>query len=391
MLTKRVGKTDSLETIVNNTFVFCYDLGKGFIKRDLSLLGLTNYSFENVINHIETLDVITIDNLGLDSVLFTDGTIKISDKIEKKIKEKLSLLETEEERVTYISNSKSIKKYFDIDVEELAIYQPTTIKATGGVITEVNGYRYHQFTTSGIFDASSIPKDSTIDYIIVGGGGGGGTGTYGLGANNNGAGGGGGGVVSASNIPLAIGSYTIIVGAGGAGATGANKPGSDGTSSSAFGVVAGFGRKNNGLIGGASGFPQSKGGGAGGSYSGGGGGGAGSVGVGGGGNSRKNGGIGVLDTNFIQFGASAQSTYAMITLSPIPNGYFGGGGQGAGNTGLDTRSAGGGGSMYHNGIPANPQTNGIVNTGGGGAGTYGANNTTSGSGGSGTVIIRYKI
>ena len=58
-----------------------------------------------------------------------------------------------------------------------------TIVATGGTISEWNGYKIHTFTTTGAntFSISSAPPGSTIDFIVVGGGGPGGNGGKGAG------------------------------------------------------------------------------------------------------------------------------------------------------------------------------------------------------------------
>jgi hypothetical protein len=91
--------------------------------------------------------------------------------------------------------------------------------ATGGIVTEVGGYRIHTFISSGYF--YPIVSGDVV-YIVIGGGGGGGS--------NKGAGGGAGGYYScvageqsgggsAAGSPLAVYAgyrYTVTVGAGGA-------------------------------------------------------------------------------------------------------------------------------------------------------------------------------
>ena len=263
--------------------------------------------------------------------------------------------------------------------------------AAGGNITVVGSYVYHEFLTSSTFTVPSGLSISNAEVVIVGGGGSGGTGTNGLGANDNGAGGGGGGVQHLTSQSIAVGSHSIVVGQGGSGVAPQNNAGNDGTQSSAFSSVAGGGNNNSGKTGGASGTPQSNAGGGGGSYAGGGGGGAGGAGSGGGGNSKKAGGAGILKSNFTSWGAAAQAAGTTITLTPTPNGYFAGGGQGAGATGSPARSSGGGGA---NGTDNQSGTTGrhagVANTGGGGSGGY-AQTENSGNGGSGIVLIRYPI
>ena len=265
--------------------------------------------------------------------------------------------------------------------------------ASGGTLTIVGGYVYHEFLTSSTFTVPAGTSITDAEVVIVGGGGSGGTGSSGLGANDNGAGGGGGGVQHLTSQTLSVGSHTIEVGLGGAGVPAGtqNTAGNDGTQSSAFSSVAGFGNNNSGKTGGASGTPQSNAGGAGGSYAGGGGGGAGGAGAGGGANTKKDGGIGILKSNFTSWGAEAQTT--TLTATPTTNGYFAGGGQGAGSGGDDKRSAGGGGASFPNGSAAtavNGLNAGVANTGGGGSGGY-AQSNASGNGGSGIVLIRYSV
>jgi len=265
--------------------------------------------------------------------------------------------------------------------------------ASGGTLTIVGGYVYHEFLTSSTFTVPSGMSITDAEVVIVGGGGSGGTGSSGLGANDNGAAGGGGGVQHLTSQTLSVGSHTIEVGLGGAGipAGTQNTAGNDGTQSSAFSSVAGGGNNNSGKTGGASGTPQSNAGGGGGSYAGGGGGGAAGAGTGGGANTKKDGGIGILKSNFTSWGAEAQTT--TITATPTTNGYFAGGGQGAGSGGADKRSAGGGGASFPNGnavAAANGLNAGVVNTGGGGSGGY-AQSNASGNGGKGIVLIRYSI
>ena len=261
--------------------------------------------------------------------------------------------------------------------------------ASGGNVTVVGTYAFHEFLTSSTFTVPSGMSITNAEVLIVGGGGSGGTGSYGLGANDNGAGGGGGGVQHLTSHSIAVGSHSIVVGQGGSGVAPQNNAGNDGTQSSAFSSVAGGGNNNSGKTGGASGTPQSNAGGAGGSFAGGGGGGAGGAGSGGGNNSKKAGGAGILKSNFTSWGAEAQS--GTITLTPTPNGYFAGGGQGAGAAGSGVRASGGGGAAgTDNQSGTTGKHAGVANTGGGGSGGY-AQTENSGNGGSGIVLIRYPI
>ena len=292
-------------------------------------------------------------------------------------------------------------------------------EATGGTIvdTDIGGvaYRIHLFTTVGN-STFTVTKGGEVEYLIVGGGGSGG--------NDHGGGGGGGGLIQGTTT-VTPQVYTITVGAGAASApavrNNTTSRGTNGGTSSAFGVTAlggGGGGGSNGSTssngrsggsgGGSSGFgsPRTPGlgtsgqgnnGGTGGNnapdYQGAGGGGAGAQGANGanpGVNSYGGTGIASSISGNLQFyggGGGGSSSYQSS------NGAYGSGG------------AGGGGHGATNNltpiIPLSPAKSGVPNTGGGGGGAnrYAAGGSQhlgpsigpSGSGGSGIVIIRYPL
>jgi hypothetical protein len=78
--------------------------------------------------------------------------------------------------------------------------------ATGGEVTEYNGYKIHTFKSSDVFEVLS--DQLTVDVLVVGGGGG----AFAL---SGGFGGGGaGGVIHKPSITFAKGQYTTTVGNG---------------------------------------------------------------------------------------------------------------------------------------------------------------------------------
>jgi hypothetical protein len=90
------------------------------------------------------------------------------------------------------------------------------ITATGGIITEVDGYRYHQFTSPGNFDISLAPSGSEIEVLVQGGGNNGtpGSGVPGTtGPSGPGGAGGSTGVWQVNNIQ--IGTYSVSIGGAG--------------------------------------------------------------------------------------------------------------------------------------------------------------------------------
>lgn len=97
------------------------------------------------------------------------------------------------------------------------------VVATGGNVTGVTseGYKFHIFTSPGIFQITS-PSSVKIDYLLAAGGGGGGGGAN-L-SRARGGGGGAGGILLGKDT-LSSGSYPITIGSGGsAGLTAPNTP-----------------------------------------------------------------------------------------------------------------------------------------------------------------------
>ena len=281
----------------------------------------------------------------------------------------------------------------------------TTVKATGGMITEDSNYIYHTFTASDVFITN---KELTADVLVIAGGGGG--------AYDVGGGGGAGGVLYTSSVSCSSGvSHTITVGGGGAGAGPSNSNLPSSGSNSVFsgtGVTTrtadGGGRAANGS--GTSGsYTNASSGGSGGGgthrYSNGGagisgqgfaggnatpsaangaGGGGGAGGIGG---SAPSAASGSVNSGAGGIGTNAYSSWATATRTGHNGYYAGGGGGGVQNA---TRGDGGLGGGGVGGPNNSAGGNGLTNTGGGGGGA-GANSSTGpgGNGGSGIVIIRY--
>lgn len=324
------------------------------------------------------------------------------------------------------------------------------IVATGGTITEWNGWRIHTFKTTGAntFEIESAPPGSTIDFIIVGGGGPGGNGLAG--------GGGGGGVIERTSYTAEQGTYTLNVantsiqlgdrtrsglpndrgndssmttpggtvltalggGTGGywngvVGTPGGSGGGAAGgtSNSNRTRVQGGAGTAGQGMPGGRGiRYPEFDGGSDPNNHNAGGGGGAGGTGLQA---NSSNGGWGGNNNN----GSADGGIGFYTTIDGTPR-YFGGGGGGScwkgsnwcGNGGLGggggsnyRNNSGivgsGGGSSFGNGGGGNSTQNnngqggsGAPNTGGGGGGSFGNawGGGPGGSGGSGCVIIRYR-
>jgi|APGre2960657404_1045060.scaffolds.fasta_scaffold00351_16 hypothetical protein len=323
---------------------------------------------------------------------------------------------------------------FNIDTGRLQFYNQSGwssiggVSATGGTITEINGYRIHTFTTAGNF---VIINGGVIEYLIVGGGGAGGGGRH--------CGGGGGGAVYIGNMTILTGSQTIVIGGGGTGQSGG--PQTNNGNNSSFGTLTAIG-------GGGAGvhpsndvsFEIGRNGGCGGGgthgktkgfsvavspsfgFNGadsinraacGGGGGAGQAGFQGTGaedaasGTGGNGGNGYISningSSLYWAGGGGGSASPSISTANWIGGAGGLGGGGGGALSSTSGSAGnGGGNALNSGLAGVKTTttdachggNGGANTGGGGGGAAGwstVGNGTGGSGGSGIVIIRYLL
>lgn len=256
--------------------------------------------------------------------------------------------------------------------------------ATGGTLTENDGYTIHTFLLAQSGTNFTVTSDSCdVDVLVVAGGGAGGS-YYG------GGGGGAGGVVS-SSTNLSSGSYSITVGAGGesvdnySGSNGENSEfgsiiivigggGGGGGTDTAAGKDGGSGgggrgkdRGEGSILGGTGTVGQGNDGGTGIDtywYAGAGGGGASGVGANVSGSNGGNGGPGVT--------------------SSINGSTYAGGGGGSAFNGVGTQGVGGSG-IGGNGADGNASA-GVENTGSGGGGSA---EGLGGVGGSGIVIVRY--
>lgn len=273
---------------------------------------------------------------------------------------------------------------------------PSAPKATGGIISYVNGYWVHTFTSSGTFTPTQ--NLSNVEYLVVAGGGGGGGGGGGAGGYRSSVVGelSGGNSTAESRLSLTSGTnYTVTIGAGGAGSAG--NAGTSGANS-VFGSITSIG---GGGAGGNNAYNASSGG------SGGGGGrssnqplplpgGAGTTGQGfAGGDTTTQGG------NFPASGGGGASQRGQDSI--VGKSGNGGNGLASSITGVSiTRAGGGGGAPPTNdditggsggsGGGGNGSNilagSGVPGTGSGGGGAGGF--AVVGNGGSGIVVVRYQ-
>ena len=259
--------------------------------------------------------------------------------------------------------------------------------ATGGTVTEVNGYRIHTFNGSGTFTATN---GGSVEVLVVAGGGAGG-------GRAGGGGGGGGFIYNAAYAVTAGQTITVTVGVGGAAGAPDTYAASGGNS--VFGTITAAG--GGGSAGGNTFAGSAGGSGGAGSYGGAGGAGTSGQGYAGGGSANgpyyNNGGGGGAGAP----GEAGTSTYigsggaGLASSISGTSTYYAGGGGGGGhspnpNQGYGGIGGGGNGGTYTtwaNGVAGTPNTGG----GGGGATSQGAGSNTGGAGGSGVVIARYPI
>jgi len=223
-------------------------------------------------------------------------------------------------------------------------FSSSTANATGGTVTTVSGYKYHEFTHTGGYNGTTshnfvVPGTGTLEYLIVGGGGRGESSHTGWNQAGYSKGGQGGARQHNASFSATAQTYTLVVGGGGEGWT--SSAVNAGQASSGFGVTANGGAANYNT----------------------------GTGVDGG-----------YYANFSQFGYST-NTYAGGL------GWFGGnGGSGRSDGGPVSYGGKGGGGHGDNGSLGAAQSggNGVGGGGGGAGGLYAA-----GNGGHGVVLVRY--
>ena len=249
-------------------------------------------------------------------------------------------------------------------------------KATGGIITNVGGRRFHTFINNGTFSIVFAMPGKIFEVFDIGGGGGGG--------GFEGGGGGGGGLVTYTSS-LSVGNYSITIGTGGTGGTASSVAGGNGTSTLFSSLVTAIGGGGGGSSFGGS--PANGGCGGGGAYNQ-------SYGTG------SQGFNGAVASPSLYWGGGGGGTSASATNNNGGAGtlyygsYYGGGGGGGGNQGPNgTGGIGGGGDGGGSGTPSVQYITpapvaGAANTGGGGGG-HGYNGTTGAIGGTGICIVSY--
>jgi len=345
---------------------------------------------ELIFNGSDTINLTNIPEDATKVELFRNG-IQLDDMVIDGTKA-IVQIGTPAKYQAYIYNAVGEVSYLLVETPILTI-----VTATGGTVTEIDGFTVHTFTSSGNFvvEVGSLE----VEYLMVGGGGGGGSG--------RGGGGGAGGYLEDA-VSVASTTYAVVIGGGGSGATESNAAGNSGTNSTFYNITAIGGGGGGASSGGGTGLNGGSGGGAGdnslGPYSGGAG--TGSQGFaggmsnevsakesgGGGGGASAVGSPGIVGSGGTGGDGGDGLSYE---ISDTTTYYAGGGGGGSGyGTGAlkGVGGLGGGGSgSQHSVNGGSAAVMGTINTGGGGGGgTYNDGIRSDGAaGGSGIVIIRY--
>ena len=148
MITKKVLKTEDISLIPDGRFIYCKELKKGIVKRDLTALNITDYSFQNVTNVIESMDKDFLVQNGLDSVLFganltpDQGKIIKSDRTVKIIQAFVDDNKLSGNEFQIYINQMSNMTYI-MDIEEAVVFDITNvikIKAPDGVANDYFGW-----------------------------------------------------------------------------------------------------------------------------------------------------------------------------------------------------------------------------------------------------------
>jgi len=145
MKTKVVQKDESLEFVANETFIFCDELKKGFIKRDLSPLNTTDYSFTNIASLIEVSSLEELESTGLNTVIFVNGEEKISVKMNKIIESIITTLPsgiTATEIEQLFAQKRAEADYFDLSLLESIDNRPLVSRIVLSNFIEPKTYKW---------------------------------------------------------------------------------------------------------------------------------------------------------------------------------------------------------------------------------------------------------
>jgi len=116
MISKHVTKTDSIKNELDETFLYCKELGKGCIKKDFNTIELNNdYSMENVLNVLDNKSADELIALNVDVLTFEAGQLTKSRKLDSYVDTHISSLTDATSIDSFVKNMRSAKPFFDTD------------------------------------------------------------------------------------------------------------------------------------------------------------------------------------------------------------------------------------------------------------------------------------
>ena len=171
-MSKIVKKTDDISSISNGEFVFCKELNKGFIKRDIS--SLDTVTFEGVVQSIEALDLGVLETLGLDSVQFGGnyddlrGEMIISDKRSKYVLNTINNINDDDRKKSFIdtllNNEKGKSRYFKSSMIEEEVETILEAASYGTSIIDWDGTPGYTFEAPLDFTKDEFSMIFTFTY-----------------------------------------------------------------------------------------------------------------------------------------------------------------------------------------------------------------------------------
>lgn len=111
------------------------------VKQPLDNMNISDYSFQNVINVIESADLDTLTSNKLDSVLFENGIISESERLEETVKKYITLNNLNNDGfINYSNNLKNLRRYFNAEQLSDILTQISTIdQYKNDVVLLLNG------------------------------------------------------------------------------------------------------------------------------------------------------------------------------------------------------------------------------------------------------------
>ena len=155
----KVKKTDLVDKVRDDTFIYCPETKQGFIKKDLSSLELDGeMSFENVTDAIEAMDLEDMENAGLDSISFENGKTESSTKLDKSMLKMVEDLKDE-------NTTEDVKKIIDEKIKKRKFFHHESIITSFESLKEFHKVLTSRFDFGRFSKSSSNSKKSRMSYM----------------------------------------------------------------------------------------------------------------------------------------------------------------------------------------------------------------------------------